>query len=182
MKAFLSIALSLAAVALLGGSLVAAAEGAGTSLDVPGPFKPDWASLKAHQDPEWFRDAKFGIYTHWGPVAVGCEDAPQGGEWYGREMYETNSLIFAYLLRGEFSSACGPSALRVTVASQSHTSDVPRTDGWFKPRFVSFGELQFEKAGVFHLVLEAFLDRPLARRERVPASTRGLALTKRKRP
>jgi len=52
-------------------------------------FKPDWPSLHAHRDPEWFRDAKFGIYTHWGPVTVGCEDAPQGGEWYGREMYLT---------------------------------------------------------------------------------------------
>ena len=29
-----------------------------------GPFQPEWESLKAHQDPEWFRDAKFGIYTH----------------------------------------------------------------------------------------------------------------------
>ena len=62
----------------------------------PGSFQPDWASLKAHQDPAWFRDAKFGIYTHWGPITVGCEDAPQGGEWYGREMYQTNSPIFAY--------------------------------------------------------------------------------------
>jgi alpha-L-fucosidase len=61
-----------------------------------GPFKPDWQSLKAHKDPEWFRDAKFGIYTHWGPVTVGCEDAPQGGEWYGREMYLTNDPIFAW--------------------------------------------------------------------------------------
>ena len=60
------------------------------------PFKPEWPSLKAHQDPEWFRDAKFGIYTHWGPVTVGCEDAPQSGEWYGREMYLTNNPIFAY--------------------------------------------------------------------------------------
>jgi alpha-L-fucosidase len=61
-----------------------------------GPFKPEWQSLKAHQDPEWFRDAKFGIYTHWGPVTVGCEDAPQGGEWYGREMYLTNDPIYAW--------------------------------------------------------------------------------------
>jgi len=61
-----------------------------------GPFKPEWESLKAHKDPEWFRDAKFGIYTHWGPVTVGCEDAPKGGEWYGMEMYQTNKPIFAY--------------------------------------------------------------------------------------
>jgi alpha-L-fucosidase len=60
------------------------------------PFQPTWESLKAHKDPEWFRDAKFGIYTHWGPVTVGCEDAPRGGEWYGMEMYQTNKPIFAY--------------------------------------------------------------------------------------
>jgi alpha-L-fucosidase len=67
----------------------------GMMVDSP-TFKADWQSLQAHRDPEWFRDAKFGIYTHWGPVTVGCEDAPQGGEWYGREMYLTNSPIFAW--------------------------------------------------------------------------------------
>ena len=61
-----------------------------------GPFQPDWASLKAHQDPEWFRDAKFGIYTHWGPVTVGAEDGPDGGQWYGNSMYKTNSPTFRY--------------------------------------------------------------------------------------
>jgi len=88
--------LTLTAVALAAGFPLAAANAAVTSPDIPGLFTPNWQSLKAHQDPEWFRDAKFGIYTHWGPVTVGCEDAPQGGEWYGREMYQTNSPIFAY--------------------------------------------------------------------------------------
>jgi hypothetical protein len=44
----------------------------------PGPFEPTWESLKKHQDPDWFRDAKFGIYTHWGPVTVGSEDSGEG--------------------------------------------------------------------------------------------------------
>ena len=69
-----------------------------------GPFQPDWQSLKAHQDPEWFRDAKFGIYTHWGPVTVGAEDAPEGGwktgavgaQWYGMALYQTGSVIFPF--------------------------------------------------------------------------------------
>jgi alpha-L-fucosidase len=61
-----------------------------------GPFQPEWDSLKAHQDPEWFRDAKFGIYTHWGPVTVGAEDGPSGGQWYGHSMYDTNSPTFKY--------------------------------------------------------------------------------------
>jgi alpha-L-fucosidase len=47
-----------------------------------GPFKPDWNSLTNYQTPEWFRDAKFGIWAHWGPQ---CE--PEHGDWYARNMY-----------------------------------------------------------------------------------------------
>jgi len=47
-----------------------------------GPFKPDWNSLTNYQTPEWFRDAKFGIWAHWGPQ---CE--PEHGDWYARKMY-----------------------------------------------------------------------------------------------
>lgn len=69
-----------------------AAAGQGTA----GPFQPDWESLKAHPVPEWFRDAKFGIYTHWGPVTAGCEEAPSGMEWYGRQMYDEKHPAFKY--------------------------------------------------------------------------------------
>jgi alpha-L-fucosidase len=51
-----------------------------------GPFKPTEGSLKEYQYPEWFRDAKFGIWAHWGPQAV-----PRQGDWYARGMYEQNS-------------------------------------------------------------------------------------------
>jgi alpha-L-fucosidase len=62
-----------------------------------GPFQPNWESLKAHQDPEWFRDAKFGIYTHWGPVTVGAENCSNvGAQWYGRNMYVTNNPVFKF--------------------------------------------------------------------------------------
>jgi alpha-L-fucosidase len=47
-----------------------------------GPFKPTADSLKTYQAPEWFRDAKFGIWAHWGPQAV-----PRSGDWYARWMY-----------------------------------------------------------------------------------------------
>lgn len=67
-----------------------------TSTLAAGPFKPEWASLKTHQDPDWFRDAKLGIYTHWGPVTVGAEDGPDGVQWYGNSMYKTNSPTFKY--------------------------------------------------------------------------------------
>ena len=54
-----------------------------------GPFEPAWDSLRNHyQSPEWFNDAKFGIYTHWGPVTVGSETTNVWGcQWYGRSMY-----------------------------------------------------------------------------------------------
>ena len=47
-----------------------------------GPFQPDMESLKSYQAPDWFRDAKFGIWAHWGPQAV-----PRLGDWYARYMY-----------------------------------------------------------------------------------------------
>ena len=61
-----------------------------------GPFKADWQSLKQHRIPEWFRDAKLGIYTHWGPITVATEAAPGDMEWYGRQLYETNHRAFKY--------------------------------------------------------------------------------------
>lgn len=35
-----------------------------------GPFYPTWPSLEQHQVPEWFRDAKFGLFVHWGPTTL----------------------------------------------------------------------------------------------------------------
>jgi alpha-L-fucosidase len=51
-----------------------------------GKFAPSWDSLKQYEVPEWFRDAKFGIWAHWGPQ---CE--PEAGDWYARGMYEEGS-------------------------------------------------------------------------------------------
>jgi len=50
-----------------------------------GPYKEDWDSLKTHPVPEWFRDAKFGIYWHWGVYSVPAF----GSEWYPRNMHLT---------------------------------------------------------------------------------------------
>ncbi len=47
-----------------------------------GPFSASVNSLQAYKTPEWFRDAKFGIWAHWGPQAV-----PRAGDWYARNMY-----------------------------------------------------------------------------------------------
>ena len=55
-------------------------------LSAAGKFQSTWESLKQYRCPEWFRDAKFGIWAHWGPQ---CE--PEDGDWYARGMYQTGS-------------------------------------------------------------------------------------------
>jgi alpha-L-fucosidase len=54
-----------------------------------GPFQPDWQSLSNYKVPEWYRDAKFGIFIHWGLYSVPAF----GSEWYPREMYIEGSEI-----------------------------------------------------------------------------------------
>ena len=51
-----------------------------------GPFKPTWESLQNYKTPEWFRDAKLGMWAHWGPQ---CQ--PEAGDWYARNMYQEGS-------------------------------------------------------------------------------------------
>jgi alpha-L-fucosidase len=57
----------------------------------PGPFKGTRESLREWRVPEWFRDAKFGIWAHWGPQSgVEC------GDWYARNMYEQGQRQYDY--------------------------------------------------------------------------------------
>jgi alpha-L-fucosidase len=48
-----------------------------------GPFRADWATLMKYQQPQWYKDAKFGIFIHWGVYAVPAAEY----EWYPRNMY-----------------------------------------------------------------------------------------------
>ena len=52
-----------------------------------GPFRPDWESLQKYQAPDWYKDAKFGIFIHWGVYSVPAF----GNEWYPRNMYRKDS-------------------------------------------------------------------------------------------
>jgi alpha-L-fucosidase len=73
----------LKATAMLGAGLPEIAQAQSFTDITPGPFKPDWDSLKAqYQAPDWFRDAKFGIWAHWSAQCV-----PEAGDWYARQMY-----------------------------------------------------------------------------------------------
>ncbi|MCF6468687.1 alpha-L-fucosidase [Nonomuraea sp. MG754425] len=45
-------------------------------------FRPTWESLRAHAVPQWFGEAKFGVWSHWGPQSVA-----RSGDWYARHLY-----------------------------------------------------------------------------------------------
>jgi alpha-L-fucosidase len=55
--------------------------------DHEGPFRVDWESLQKYEVPEWYKDAKFGIFIHWGAYSVPA----YGNEWYPRNMYVLGS-------------------------------------------------------------------------------------------
>jgi alpha-L-fucosidase len=50
---------------------------------MPIHYEPNWESLKQYSIPQWYEDAKFGIFIHWGVYAVPAF----GSEWYPRNMY-----------------------------------------------------------------------------------------------
>ncbi|RIA45899.1 alpha-L-fucosidase [Hephaestia caeni] len=58
------------------------------------PVSPNWSNLRsAFSVPDWFRDAKFGIWAHWSAQCV-----PEAGDWYGRLMYVQGHPMYAHHL------------------------------------------------------------------------------------
>lgn len=57
-----------------------------------GAFEPTWESLASYRTPDWFRDAKFGIFIHWGVYSVPAF----GSEWYSRNMYDPSTKDYAH--------------------------------------------------------------------------------------
>ncbi len=63
-------------------------------LDIPiasGPFEPTWESIEKNYpgEPTWLRDAKFGIWVHFGPQAAG-----ESGDWYARNLYKSGKIAY----------------------------------------------------------------------------------------
>ena len=50
-------------------------------------YQANWESLQRYTTPDWFRDAKFGIFIHWGVYSVPAF----GSEWYPRNMYDSTT-------------------------------------------------------------------------------------------
>jgi len=57
----------------------------------PGPFQPTWDSIEKNYpgEPAWLRDAKFGIWVHFGPQAAG-----ESGDWYARKLYVPGTTAY----------------------------------------------------------------------------------------
>src|SRR5579859_6617522 len=59
-----------------------------------GPYRADWQSLQNYEVPDWYKDAKFGIFLHWGVYSVPAF----GSEWYPRNMYRQGSEEYKHHL------------------------------------------------------------------------------------
>ena len=57
-----------------------------------GPFSNSWDSLEGYRIPQWYKDAKFGIFIHWGLYCVPAF----GSEWYPRNMYREGTGEFEH--------------------------------------------------------------------------------------
>ena len=57
----------------------------------PGPFEPTWESIEKNYpgEPAWLREAKFGIWVHFGPQSAG-----ESGDWYARNLYKSDKIAY----------------------------------------------------------------------------------------
>jgi len=79
-------------IQLMGGACSALALSRFATAQVEGAnFLATRASLAGYRIPDWYRDAKFGIWSHWGP-----QSAVEHGDWYARSMYEEGSDNYKY--------------------------------------------------------------------------------------
>jgi alpha-L-fucosidase len=119
---------------LLVSAALAAAQPAPTRAIAPGKFEPSYESLTQYQCPEWFRDAKFGIWAHWGPQAV-----PMDGDWYARHMYEPGTRQYADHLK-EYGHP--------SVAGYKHIIPLWKAEKWDPDRLMAL----YKRAGAKYFV------------------------------
>ncbi len=80
---------------VLGGLGGSAAAALASPARAAAPIGPNWSALgDAYRVPDWFRDAKFGIWAHWSAQCV-----PEYGDWYGRLMYQQGSDAYGHHLK-----------------------------------------------------------------------------------
>ena len=60
-----------------------------------GVYPADWKGIsRIYTPPAWWRDAKFGAWSHWDPQSM-----PEQGDWYARRMYQENDPAYAFHVR-----------------------------------------------------------------------------------
>lgn len=82
------------AIPALHGSASFAAQAESKKEILVGPFQASKESLSKYQVPEWFRDAKFGIWAHWGP-----QSSVEARDRYARNMYIESEGQYKYHLQ-----------------------------------------------------------------------------------
>ncbi|MEV4263471.1 alpha-L-fucosidase [Kribbella sp. NPDC049584] len=104
------------------------------------PFDATFESLSTFECPDWFRDAKLGIWSHWGPQSV-----PRYGDWYARHMYRQGSEQYLHHLRmyGHPSQSGYKDIVRQWKAERFDPADL-------MDRFVAAGARYFVAQAVHH--------------------------------
>ncbi|TDW69805.1 alpha-L-fucosidase [Kribbella pratensis] len=104
------------------------------------PFDATFESLSTFECPDWFRDAKLGIWSHWGPQSV-----PRYGDWYARHMYRQGSEQYLHHLRmyGHPSQSGYKDIVRQWKAERFDPADLMN-------RFVAAGARYFVAQAVHH--------------------------------
>jgi alpha-L-fucosidase len=102
---------------------------------LPDKYQPNWDSLRQYRVPDWYRDARFGIFLHWGVYSVPAYD----NEWYPRNMYVRSEKAFDYHRR-----QYGPQSIF------GYKDFIPmfRAERWEPDRWVEL----FKRAGAKYIV------------------------------
>ncbi len=88
---------SLAALSVAGGAAGASGKYTEATGGEPETYDPTWDSLEQHEVPDWFDDAKLGIFIHWGPYSVpGWGEVGEYAEWYPNYTHSDGSPTNEY--------------------------------------------------------------------------------------
>lgn len=91
------------------------------TLDAQKKYKADWESLLTYEIPQWYKDAKFGIFIHWGPTTVPANNS----EWYGFHMWNEGEV-----------DALGNPSKKASSAYKFHTSNFGKPEDYGYTKFI----------------------------------------------
>jgi alpha-L-fucosidase len=106
-----------------------------------GPYTADWKGIsEKYRAPDWWREAKFGAWSHWDP-----QSEPEQGDWYARKMYQEDSPVYKFHVK----TYGHPSAF-----GYKDISNLWKTDKWdpeaLMKLYVDMGARYFMAMGAHH--------------------------------